>query len=139
MTTKRQYGKYLQLAYRADGTGYTCKTDDCPQDLERLIYAIHDEFDAMPNDWIYNTIANAFEAMEEEDCTWEDCSIEADVYNSDLYTWFGEPYAATFIEEYVNEFSETKDIYTMIAGGQWRAMERICMSVIEFINEATNE
>lgn len=133
--TRREYRKYFETTFRADGIECMCKTDDHPEDLDNLIYSIHEELDAMPNDWIYRIILEAFEAMEEEDYTWEDCTIESDVYNSDLYKWFGEPYAPGFIEQYVTELSDTKDIWTMISGGQWLAMERIYQMVSDFINE----
>jgi len=132
--TRRQYGQYLHMQTRANGTSYISKTDDCPKELEALIYDIHKHFDAMPNDWIYRVIGQAFDDMDQDDYTTEDCSIEADCYNSDLYKWFGEPYALECIDEYASEFADNKDIYTLIAGGQWLALERIYSMVGEFIN-----
>jgi len=134
MENRRQYSKYFKINTRENGSQYTTKTDDCPKDLEQLIYDIHKEFDAMPNNWIYSQICFAFDNMETPYATLEDCTIEADCYNSDLYKWLGEPYAVGFIEEYSSEFSNSKDIYTLIAGGQWLAITNIYTRVSDFIN-----
>lgn len=113
--------------------------DEAPSELEDLVRYIHDHFDAMPNDWIYSTIHDAFNDIEESyvidvelDTILND--IESDVYTHDLIEWLHNPYAITCIEEASHDFI-TDDFTGMIRHGQLVAKIEIYTQVYDFIHK----
>ena len=92
------YSQYFITKSRDCGHDFICTNEEAPKELKDLIQDIHmNGFNCMPNDWIYRTIMEAFEELEESKL--EDIDISADSYYSDLYKWFGEPFAHEFCQE----------------------------------------
>lgn len=114
----------------------TCK-DDCPALLQDFVYRVHKEYfeGCLPNDWIYETIHNAFLELANDDL--DDIHLEADPYYSQLYEWFGNPYADSYCEQVMADgFCETKKgIYDVIGWAQWQAKQAIYTAVNEFMQE----
>jgi hypothetical protein len=131
-----KYGDFFEIAKRADCEFFRLK-EDTPEGLRDLIRSIRfDHFGGcLPNDWIYEQISHAFDYFERgEDL--DDFVVEADCYNSELYRWFGEPFASDCCYEYQEEFGEDLAgvaVYSMIASGQWLAKDRIYRAVSEFL------
>jgi len=103
-----------------------------------LIYHIHDDiFDSLPNDWIYSVIYEAFEELSRDKL--EDITIEADSYTSDLYEWFGHPFAVGFCNEYMGimcvNCTNIPSIYEIIAGAQGHVKTLIYEAVDHFLTE----
>ena len=128
---RRSYQKYFTLNKRE----VLCLKDNAPEDLKVLVYNIHHSFDALPNDWIYMQIANAFEAFSPEDYCLDDITIETDCAYGDLYRWAGESFAHTCMSDYLEQAGKVKGFYELIGAGQWLAMDRIYHMVSDFINE----
>lgn len=123
--------------------------NSAPEKLKELIRHIHvDSFhECFPNDWIYLTIQEAFEELEDNDLTGAenlfdlDLSMEADVYNYDLQKWLFENGNA-YATEYCNQAMEGNiytDIMKVISEGQYMAKRAIYEAVFDFIKENGNE
>lgn len=134
-TIKRhEYTQYFETAERFETKNnfirFSCGT---PKELSDLVREMHREcFYCFPNDWIYKIILQAFEEL--EDTHYEDMVIDTDLYYSDLYKWFGEPFAKHFVDLANEEgFCNQTDIYKQIESGQWMAKDMIYRMVDEFI------
>ena len=132
-----KYSQYFQSAVRTSTQKEFIKLkEDAPKELETLIREIHFRIfeGCLPNDWIYKTILEAFEELEENKL--DEINIEADCYYNDLYTWLGEPFAHGICNEYLEEFAyKTTKIYELIASAQWLAKDKIYNAVNEFMEE----
>jgi hypothetical protein len=131
---RKEYAKHFEKAQRNNGVSFIKRKEDAPEDLEDLIREIHfDHFGGcLSNDWIYATILEAFEDLENDDL--ENITIEADPYHTQLYKWLGEPFADELCQEAIDEgLSTGKGIYETIAVGQWLAKDRIYHAVNDFI------
>lgn len=134
------YTKYFVTAQRADtAERFTKLTDDTPEDLKQLVYEIHDHFDAMPNDWIYETIDSAFDELSRDSL--DNCSIEPDCYNGELYKWLGNPFAQGLCNEAMEEgiCDPKQGIYGIISEGQSIATRQIYELVNNFLEDKENE
>ena len=111
---------------------------DAPKELHQLIEAIHSNcFDgAMPHDWIYETIRDAFETLEEDD--FDNVSIEADTYYHQLHDWLAVPGAQRYCDE-ATEMGKFKGIYEIIAAGQAHARWTVYSEVNQFLDLYTNK
>lgn len=131
---RKEYSKYFEKALRHDGVHFIKRRADAPDDLAELIREIHLEYfgGALPNDWIYSTILEAFEDLEREEI--DDLNLECDPYYSDLYKWFGEPFAHELCEEaQEEEVCAGAKVYEIIGTAQWLAKDRIYRAVNDFI------
>jgi hypothetical protein len=138
---RKEYAKHFETRTRVDSgkTFIACK-DDAPEELRDLIQHIHfDLFEkAFPSDWIYLTILEAFEALEDDPL--ENINIEPDVYYHELYKWFGEPIAHILcIEAQEEGLCEGKGIYEIIGTAQFLAKEKIYHAVNDFIDGEDDE
>lgn len=139
MNTSQSYTQYFEIRKKQyDGTEFSCLTDNAPQSLKDFVRHVHREhfYDVWPNDWIYATIHQAFDDLEENPL--EDITIEPDMYNNQLYKWLyenGNAFAASLVEEYIEEFGEGLgvNLVKLISGGQWLAMDKIYRAVNEFL------
>jgi hypothetical protein len=143
---RKYYGKYLENVKRPNGDTFVRKTDNTPIEFDNLIYDIHKSnfFGAMPNDWIYEIIKEAFEYMEgidiDEDTDVSDMNIESDIYDIDLYEWMkNNGYAQDYCDEYQDEFHVDGQVKQLVRGGQWLAKKKIYEEVLEFIREEETE
>ena len=127
------YTKYFQIKTRVqDQKAFYCLTDDKPKELYQLVFDIHQMFDALPNDWIYKTIYEAFDELSRD--LIGNISIESDFYNSDLKQWFLEPYSTSMCDDYLISFDHNpKDIIEILSGGQWMMKDKIYHAVSDFL------
>lgn len=131
----KYYAQFFETAKRVTSDEEFIRLNiAAPQKLHDLIKDIHfDSFDGcLPNDWIYETTLEAFEALENDSL--HDIAIEPDIYNTDLAKWLNNP----FSEEYCNQAQqdcclEKAGIYQIIGHGQYLAKERIYHTVNDFI------
>jgi hypothetical protein len=140
--SRKEFSQYFTFGYRAINKGtfeekkqQFSKLVECPpKELQELIRKIHKEYfcDCLPNDWVYETIHDAFLDLE-NDCL-DDINLEADCYYHQLYEWLGNPYGHEYCNEVLEEF-DPKDMYQIISAAQERAKDRIYREVDEFIKE----
>lgn len=132
---KQQYSRYFICDQRIDGVNFMKLTNEAPEELRKLIYDIHQEFDrCMPDDWIYDVIHDAF-CQHDDGETLDNINLEPDPYHSNLYKWLGEAFADEFINHAMKEFGEFKDIYHLIGMAQVMAKENIYSRVFSFFDE----
>lgn len=114
---------------------YLC--DKAPQELQNLVFKIHNIFDCGTNDWIYDTIQQAFDELTENEL--DDIAIESDIYNSDLLKWLyenGNQFAIQCCDSWGQETGvQDADIIKQISGGQYLAMRAIYEAVNDFIDK----
>lgn len=125
------YIEYFERGVRKDtGQPYYFLKEEAPEDLKELIYEIHKDFDSLPNDWIYEQIREAFQDLKMDDL--DNCLIEADVYDNDLYKWLGEPFADGLCNECL-ESGNIKSIWSVVAVAQYLCKKQIYEAVDAFI------
>jgi hypothetical protein len=133
--TQKKWFEYFERRKRNNGDYFYCLTEGAPDELCNLVRDdIHRQLceEPIPNDWLYETIAEAFEALEDDDI--EDVSIESDVYDSMLLDWMKESYAQEFCIEAEEELGESHgDILAKIGYGQWFLKTRIYEKVDKFM------
>lgn len=132
-----KYNDYFITKTRQDEKRFICLKDNPPAELYNLVSEIHEHFffNALPNDWIYATIFEAFEAIELDG---ENYNVNADVYTYDLNKWTQN----SFSHEYLNEALEKhryKDFYDLIMDAQVIAKNRIYSAVELFLEEHKEE
>lgn len=143
--SKKQYHNHFErrerILYKGSPdektqTFYVCK-DDCPAVLQDFVYRVHKEYfeSCLPNDWVYDTIHSAF--LDLADNELDDIHLEADPYYSQLYEWFGNPYADYYCERVIADRLAHIDrgIYDIIGWAQWQAKQNIYYAVNEFMQE----
>ena len=140
MKTKNDTNNYSQFFItdkRPDGGQFYKLNKEAPEDLQKLLFNIHKkEFNgSLPNDWVYQTTLEAFEALEENNL--HDLDLDADIYNTDLAKWLQEPFAEEFCQEALDEgyCTDKTTIFEHIACGQRLAKFKIYASVDYFLNE----
>jgi hypothetical protein len=134
-----KYNEYFESKKRGE-INFIVFKDERPEELHELVRDIHLNhfYGCMPNDWIYSTICEAFEAFEcnyDRD-NWEDAcyEIEGETRHYHLIEWLKESYASEFYAEYVSEYGESlNNIFARIGGGQIIAKERIYREVKDFL------
>ena len=136
MTLKLKYTDYFCLKNR-ENSNIVCLNQNAPQELKDLVKDIHfDHFDrALPNDWIYSIIGEAFDALANDSI--EDITVEADMHYHDLLAWLQNSFAADYCDE-VREDGLTNletTFYEMVGMAQYMAKRRIYEAVDAFINE----
>jgi hypothetical protein len=136
---RSEYDTYFVYGKRINDTPYTYLRDDAPEDLADLIFDIHRDIfgDCLPNHWVYTTIRHAFEELKNDRL--EDITIEGDPYNHDLWQWLGEPYAAEFCDEVIQDFGSDATIYGIIGMAQANAKRLIYDAVYSFIQGDESE
>lgn len=139
MNDKRHdYSKYFEVKKRLNGNEFCCCTEDTPESLRELIRDVHGLFTCLPNDWIYETISDAFDALQNDEL--DNCSINADVGEYDLIKWLQFPYAREKVQECIDEeLICTDNFINMISGAQYEAMRDIYHAVNDWIELQRDE
>ncbi len=130
------YTQYFDYKKRDNGTSFYCLNDNAPDRLRDFIREVHqgDEFDCLPNDWIYEVIHNAFEEIIDTDLV--QFSVEADCYRSELKKWALEPFSDYFIDHALYNYGGIVKEYSELLGfAQADAKETIYNRVLEFLRE----
>ena len=140
--TKTKYSDYFEAKTRVNGEGFICLKDDAPNELRQLMLDIHVDhfFGALPNDWIYSIIFEAFEVLQDLDLEKDEYPIESDIWNTDLFKWlcdYGNSFAAEYCNQFIADFVGNPEahITTIISQGQYGAKFNIYHSVAEFLKE----
>lgn len=81
--------KYFTSRKRANGENYYTLTDDAPEILKSAVRNAH--FGDLPNDWVYDVAAEAWQEATRHGLTSEDVPQYADglvsVYTKEIYQW----------------------------------------------------
>ncbi len=133
-TLAAEAGGWFETAYRGD-TGeeedrYIRTKDGCPEWVTDLVREAHGEM--FPDDWKYNCIDNALEAIsqandpEDEQSSFADSQV--DVYTHARYTWLASNLTRQgYIDDAVSDLGmePTNDVAEMIGWGQYMEASEI--------------
>ena len=124
-----KYSEKFILQERKDGSSFYDTKDIV---LIELVSDIHKNiFESWTDDWIYETIFECFENIENGVD-----EIETDIYTKKLKNWLNHTYANRFMNDAINEglISVKKyDFIQHISIAQYLAKEQIMLRVKEFI------
>jgi hypothetical protein len=134
--------EYFIQKTRADGTTFLYCNEDSPEELRQFIQKVHVDhfFGVFPNDWIYGTIADAFQDLEDNGNDIDTVCYEPNIYNHQLFNWLyenGNAFASEFCNDWLSVYSDNQsnDIVAAISGGQYLAMDAIYRAVNEYLKE----
>jgi hypothetical protein len=129
----QEYLAYFEQKER-DGRKFWVTKDERPEELRDLIHEAHG--DMMPEDWKYEFVVDALDAIAEER---DEDSIEADVYNRDLLNWLSSHLDRPgYCNQYAAEYGinpEKFDIINVISGGQYLEKLEVYHSVVKSLEE----
>jgi hypothetical protein len=143
MNKANYYYKQFITKKRHSGENFITLKDEADENLKKVIHDIHDIFDVLPNDWIYEKIENAFfsivnDGFEDIDDFTGQC--EADIYTNELLEWAKDGYAQYLIEETHEEFGYNSGHWTdIIRFSQEQGIKRIYEAVWNFVEEQAEE
>lgn len=131
--------KYLDFFERkkreSTGNYFYCLKENRPEELHDLVYGVHDYYGLWPDDWIYETICEAFSAVT-DGTEW----IDADVCTNDLLEWSKNGYAQNEINEAIEEFDKGyKDLSGLISYTQSNVKNYILSVVTVFLENRLEE
>ena len=124
---------------REDGSSYVALKPDAPAWVERIVREAH--ADILPDDWRYETIREAFEAIADgsEDAA-EFADSGCDVYNADLLAWVGSHSSRPgYVDQARDEYGEPRDFYHGLQMGQYAEREEVFGLVLEGLSTEAGE
>lgn len=139
----QHYADAFEARTRNDGKEFVCLSDSHKGgELAEFVRTVHmgDDFDCLPNDWIYGEIADAFFRCTEYDHDkWEyiNGDLEPEYMHARLLDWMREPYAAGWCTIAQNEgiVSTDSNIFDWMQAAQMIARRYIHESVHAWIEQ----
>jgi hypothetical protein len=119
---------YFKQAKRTDGSEYwSFDHDTTPQWVQDLAYAGHDRGGMFPDDWRYEFIVEALDALSDDD----EPELEANIYTSELCDWLASHGSRpSYCDEAHEEWGSVPDsIVAWLQWGQLREREEVLASV----------
>jgi hypothetical protein len=129
---------WFETATRPDDSRYWRKKHECPEWIEEMVHAAHDDGDMLPDDYRYEYIVNALDLLADGVDPAEP-EIEADPYTHDLTEWMG---SHSWRREYVNDAIkdlDIKDINHAMMEGQVAEKTEIFHAVVRALEEREDE
>jgi hypothetical protein len=131
-----QFRSHFTEDTRANGEKFWKAEYEGMEGLDELIRTAHS--DMMPEDWKYQFIVDALEAIAESDDP-DSPELEADVYNSDHLRWLSSNLTrAEYVDEWVSNFGiepSKFNLFEAIGGGQWTEREEVYWLVLSSLRE----
>jgi hypothetical protein len=124
----------LESKNRSDnGERYICVKDDAPDWVTELCREAHD--DMFPDDFVFETVAEALDAIIDQDGEADSVELEADCYNSDLLAWLGSHSSrVNYTDQAAEEFGTASEgIINQIMQGQYLEKRQILGNVVSFL------
>lgn len=132
---------WFETALRSDGeTRFSRLKDGAPEWVSDLVFEGHGHGELMPDDWRYETICDACEAISECDDDPDDLAAEfadnaVDTYNGERLAWLAShlsrvSYCDDAAEEFGGGDGET-DMMTRIAWGQYAEASEVFGLVVQ--------
>jgi len=137
--------KYFERKTRDDGTKFWTVRDDAPEWVTDAVREAHCSGADLPNDWIYEECADAFEAIEcgdiaDDDSIHEYADGRVDVYTRNLANWYAEFCLSDTLAQAESEVEDCggygdADVNKRIAMAQYFAIARIARVIFEACQE----
>src|SRR3990167_3762244 len=129
---------WFERATRDDSVVYYRKDPAAPEWITDLSHHAHG--DMMPDDWRYEFIVAALDALAETDDP-DEIQLQADVYNARLIAWLGSPsHPAGYCDDAVKEFGgEPGTLIDQIMPGQYAEKQEVLGLVRAFIEQRAED
>lgn len=133
-TLAADFARRFEDATRDDGTKYRrVKDDEKSEELTALIMAAHDGGNVLPDDWRYQMIEDALDAIAEDG---EDATLEPAIYTHELTGWlhssadrFG------YCDEAIEEYGKPEGLTQLLQIGMAKEQEEVLSSVLSSLRE----
>lgn len=132
MQQVKSYSDYFTAGTRADGSQFMKLVQDAPEELKEFIRSVHQDWNCLPNDWIYDKIHDAM-CLYDDGYDLEDCEPDLDCYNSELIKWLENTYADAFCDQVIAEY-QPKTLFDIIRLAQHTAASEIISKTYQFIS-----
>lgn len=139
-TAAKWYADRLTTGKRAStGEDFIKFEDDLPKHeadaCRTLALAAHDNGSVLPDDWRYQFISEALDALAEYSDP-DEIQLEADIYTNELTSWLGSRNdRMCFCDEAAKDYGETGNMATRIMLGQLREKEEVLAAVRAHLEE----
>lgn len=136
----REAAGYFTTSRReTNGHEYVHLRDDTPEWVREAVYRAHGSGDILPDDWRYQTIRNALDALadgadpDEDAGEWSEGQVDTSTYR--LAQWLGShSIRASYCDEYLSQF-EPGSVMSAIAGGQYLEAGEVWSLVVDALRE----
>jgi len=129
-------------AERQDGTIYVKRTPDAPDWIQDMVFHAHGDGDILPDDWVYEFVEAAVDAVADldddtpDDEIYQDARerIEADIYTSELTAWLhSSAYRVDYLTEALEAGLGIEDGFKLLSYAQQLEREEVLNAVVEYI------
>ena len=134
---------WFEVGKRDDGKTFFYLKDGAPEELHKMVRKVHG--DMLPDDYKYEYIVGALEAIADYDGDEDDIEeladdLEADCYDSDLLEWLNSHSIRTwYVDKAVEEMGHGGGIMEDIAMGQVEEKREVFFTVLEDLRENLEE
>lgn len=121
----------------SNGAEFVKLADGSPKWMQDLCFAAHADGAMLPDDWRYEFIESACDALSDHDDE-DDArdSIEPDIYNGELCAWLASNLNRMgYCDEAIEEYGEFKSIASLMAFGQLSEKREVFEQVLSFLRE----
>lgn len=139
----REWLDWFEVGKRDDGKTFFYLKDGAPEELHKMVRRVHG--DMLPDDYKYEYIVGALEAIADYDGDEDDIEeladeLEADCYDSDLLEWLNSHSIRTwYVDKAVEEMGHGGGIIEDIAMGQVEEEREVFFTVLEDLREKLEE
>jgi len=115
---KKYYDYFKHVKLKVTGKWIHSVVKGTPQKLTDFILYVHEVFDCrLPNDWIYEMVADAFRDFQIGELSLADfiSQEQVDSYERDLIKRLKKGYTAEYCNEVVRKWKAKTDIYRLVA------------------------
>lgn len=134
---------WFEVGKRDDGKTFFYLKDGAPEELHKMVRKVHG--DMLPDDYKYEYIVGALEAIADYDGDEDDIEeladeLEADCYDSDLLDWLNSHSIRTwYVDKAVEEMGHGEGVMNDIAMGQVEEKREVFFTVLEDLRENLEE
>lgn len=134
---------WFEVGKRDDGKTFFYLKDGAPEELHKMVRKVHG--DMLPDDYKYEYIVGALEAIADYDGDEDDIEeladdLEADCYDSDLLEWLNSHSIRTwYVDKAVEEMGHGEGVMNDIAMGQVEEEREVFFTVLEDLRENLEE
>lgn len=137
------YSNLLVSDKRSDGKEFLKFKETNPvtdKSCRDLAFAVHDSGNMLPDDWRYQFLLEALDAIANSNDL-EDIYLEADIYYHELYDWLGShSYRSGYVDEAHEEYGTPRgDLNEQLAIGQSYEKNLVLAQVLQYLKNEVEE
>src|SRR5690348_10347667 len=132
------FSRRFEGAKRDDGTEYRrVKDGQETEELTTLIREAHDSADMLPDDWRYQFVEDALDAISEDG---EDAQLEPAIYTHELTGWLhsrADRYA--YCDQAMEEYGKPENTIQLLQWGMAQEQQEVLSSVLASLEKLVEE